>query len=134
MPALCKRIFLILRLFVRCYSIFEDITMNIDITKANPLAFAGYSEAEIKAELERRQLVMAEYEKYRESTGGLTYADSSLIYNVSQKVWDKFAKDFAEFKLREVERARGRKIAGWTCAGVLASATIGAIVLIAKSR
>ncbi len=108
--------------------------MNIDITKAHPLAFAGYSEAEIKAELERRQLVMAEYEKYRESTGGLTYADSSLNYNEYQKVWDKFAKDFAELKLREVERARGRKIAGWTCAGVLASATIGAIVLIAKSR
>jgi hypothetical protein len=108
--------------------------MNIDINKANPAAFAGQSPAEIKAELERRALVIAEYEKYRESTRGLTYADSSLIYNVSQKVWDKFAKNFAEFKLREVERARGRKIAGWTCAGVLTGAAIGAIVLLAKSR
>ena len=108
--------------------------MNIDITKANPLAFAGYSEAEIKAELERRQLVMTEYEKYRETTPGLAYADSFLIYNVSQKVWDNFSKNFAEFKAKEIERARGRKIAGWTCAGVLTGAAIGAIVLLAKSR
>jgi len=108
--------------------------MNIDITKANPVAFEGKSEAEIKAELERRQLVMAEYEKYRESTRGLAYADSILIYNVSQKVWDNFAKNFAEFKAKEIQRARGRKIAGWTCAGVLTGAAIGAIVLLAKSR
>ena len=49
MPALCKRIFLMLRLFVRRYSISEDLTMNIDINKANPVAFAGQSETEIKA-------------------------------------------------------------------------------------
>lgn len=108
--------------------------MNIDINKANPVAFAGQSPAEIKAELERRALVMAEYEKYRETTRGLVYADSILIYNVSQKVWDKFAANFAEFKAKEIERARGRKIAGWTCAGVLTGAAIGAIVLLAKSR
>ena len=108
--------------------------MNIDITKANPVAFAGYNEAEIKAELERRALVIEEYEKYRESTRGLVYADSILIYNVSQKVWDSFAKNFAEFKAKEIQRARGRKIAGWTCAGVLTGAAIGAIVLLAKSR
>ena len=108
--------------------------MNIDITKANPVAFAGYSEAEIKAELERRQLVMAEYEKYRETTRGLVYVDSILIYNVSQKAWDNFAANFAEFKAKEIQRARGRKIAGWTCAGVLTGAAIGAIVLLAKSR
>ena len=108
--------------------------MNIDITKANPVAFAGYSEAEIKAELERRALVITEYEKYRETTRGLVYADSILIYNVSQKVWDEFAKNFAEFKAKEIERARGRKIAGWTCAGVLTAAAIGAVVLLAKAR
>ena len=108
--------------------------MNIDINKANPVAFVGLSETEIKAELERRALLMAEYEKYRETTRGLVYVDSILIYNVSQKVWDKFAKNFNEFKAKEIERARGRKIAGWTCAGVLTSAAIGAIVLLAKSR
>ena len=108
--------------------------MNIDITKANPVAFEGKSEAEIKAELERRQLVMAEYEKYRETTRGLVYVDSALIYSVSQKVWDNFSKNFEEFKAKEIERARGRKIAGWTCAGVLTGAAIGAIVLLAKSR
>ena len=108
--------------------------MNIDMTKVNPVAFEGKSEAEIKAELERRALLIAEYEKCRESTRGLTYADSILIYNVSQKVWDKFAANFAEFKRKEIERARGRKIAGWTCAGVLTGAAIGAIVLLAKSR
>ena len=108
--------------------------MNIDINKANPMAFAGQSPAEIKAELERRAVIITEYEKYRESTRGLAYVDSILIYNVSQKAWDKFAANFAEFKLREVERARGRKIAGWTCAGVLTGAAIGAIVLLAKSR
>ena len=108
--------------------------MNIDITKANPVAFAGYNEAEIKAELERRAVLMEEYEKYRETTRGLVYVDSILIYNVSQKVWDKFAKNFNEFKAKEIERARGRKIACWTCAGVLTSAAIGAIVLLAKSR
>ena len=108
--------------------------MNIDINKANPVAFAGQSETEIKAELERRALLMAEYEKYRETTRGLVYADSILIYNVSQKAWDNFAANFAEFKRKEIERARGRKIAGWTCVGVLTSAAIGAIVLLAKSR
>ena len=108
--------------------------MNIDITKANPVAFAGYNEAEIKAELERRALVIEEYEKYRESTRGLAYVDSILIYNVSQKAWDNFAANFAEFKRKEIERARGRKIARRTCAGVLTSAAIGAIVLLAKSR
>ena len=106
----------------------------IDMTKVNPVAFEGKSEAEIKAELERRQTIMAEYEKYRETTRGLVYVDSALIYNVSQKVWDDFAKNFAEFKVKEIQRARGRKIARWTCAGVLTSAAIGAIVLIAKSR
>ena len=108
--------------------------MNIDINKANPVAFVGLSETEIKAELERRALLMAEYEKYRETTRGLVYVDSILIYNVSQKAWDNFAANFAEFKRKEIERARGRKIAGWTCAGVLTSAAIGAIVLLAKSR
>ena len=108
--------------------------MNIDINKANPVAFVGLSETEIKAELERRALLMAEYEKYRETTRGLVYVDSILIYNVSQKVWDNFAANFAEFKRKEIERARGRKIAGWTCAGVLTGAAIGAIVLLAKSR
>ena len=108
--------------------------MNIDITKANPVAFAGQSETEIKAELERRAAVMAEYEKYRESTRGLAYVDSILIYNVSQKAWDNFAANFAEFKRKEIERARGRKIAGWTCGGVLTAAAIGAVVLLAKAR
>ena len=108
--------------------------MNIDMSKVNPVAFEGKSQDEIIAELQRRAVLMAEYEKYRETTRGLVYADSSIIYNVSQKVWDNFAKNFAEFKLREVERARGRKIAGWTCAGVLTGAAIGAIVLLAKSR
>ena len=108
--------------------------MNIDINKANPVAFVGLSETEIKAELERRAVIITEYEKYRESARGLAYVDSSLIYNVSQKAWDNFAANFAEFKRKEIERARGRKIAGWTCAGVLTSAAIGAIVLLAKSR
>ena len=108
--------------------------MNIDITKANPVAFAGKSETEIKAELERRAAVMAEYENIRQNTKGLLYVDSFIIYDVSQEVWDKFAANFAEFKAKEIQRARGRKIAGWTCAGVLTGAAIGAIVLLAKSR
>ena len=108
--------------------------MNIDINKANPVAFAGQSETEIKAELERRALVMAEYEKYRETTRGLVYADSILIYNVSQKVWDKFAANFAEFKRKEIERKRNRKITCWTWGGVIAATAAAAVVIVAKSR
>ena len=108
--------------------------MNIDMSKVNPVAFEGKSQDEIIAELQRRAVLMEEYEKYRETTRGLVYVDSILIYNVSQKVWDNFAANFAEFKRKEIERARGRKIAGWTCAGVLTGAAIGAIVLLAKSR
>ena len=108
--------------------------MNIDITKANPVAFAGQSPAEIKAELERRALLMAEYEKYRETTRGLFYADSILIYNVSQKVWDKFAANFAEFKRKEIERKRNRKITCWTWGGVIAATAAAAVVIVAKSR
>lgn len=108
--------------------------MNIDINKANPVAFAGQSETEIKAELERRALLMAEYEKYRETTRGLVYADSILIYNVSQKVWDKFAANFAEFKRKEIERARSRKITCWTWTGVIAATAVAAVVIVAKSK
>ncbi len=108
--------------------------MNIDINKANPVAFAGQSETEIKAELERRALLMAEYEKYRETTRGLVYADSILIYNVSQKVWDKFAANFAEFKRKEIERKRNRKITCWTWGGVIAATAAAAVVIVAKSR
>ena len=108
--------------------------MNIDINKANPVAFAGQSETEIKAELERRALLMAEYEKYRETTRGLVYADSILIYNVSQKVWDKFANNFAEFKRKEIERARSRKITCWTWGGVIAATAAAAVVIVAKSK
>ena len=108
--------------------------MNIDINKANPVAFAGQSPAEIKAELERRALLMAEYEKYRETTRGLVYADSILIYNVSQKVWDKFAANFAEFKRKEIERKRNRKITCWTWGGVIAATAAAAVVIVAKSR
>ena len=108
--------------------------MNIDINKANPVAFAGQSETEIKAELERRALLMAEYEKYRETTRGLVYADSILIYNVPQKVWDKFAANFAEFKRKEIERKRNRKITCWTWGGVIAATAAAAVVIVAKSR
>ena len=108
--------------------------MNIDINKANPVAFADQSKTEIKAELERRALLMAEYEKYRETTRGLVYADSILIYNVSQKVWDKFAANFAEFKRKEIERKRNRKITCWTWGGVIAATAAAAVVIVAKSR
>ena len=108
--------------------------MNIDITKANPVVFAGQSPAEITAELARRAVLMEEYEKYRETTCGLTYADSSLIYNVSQKVWDKFAANFAEFKRKEIERARSRKITCWTWGGVIAATAVAAVVIVAKSK
>ena len=108
--------------------------MNIDINKANPVAFAGQSPAEIKAELERRAVIITEYEKYRESTRGLAYVDSILIYNVSQKAWDNFAANFAEFKRKEIERARGRKIAGWTWGGVIAATAAAAVVIVAKSK
>ena len=108
--------------------------MNIDMSKVNPMAFEGKSEAEIIAELQRRALVMAEYEKYRETTRGLFYADSILIYNVSQKVWDKFAANFAEFKRKEIERARSRKITCWTWGGVIAATAAAAVVIVAKSK
>ena len=108
--------------------------MNIDINKANPLAFVGLSETEIKAELERRVLVIAEYEKYRERSPGLVYTDSSLIYSVSQRVWDKFAANFAEFKRKEIERARNRKITCWTWGGVIAATAVAAVVIVAKSK
>ena len=108
--------------------------MNIDINKANPLAFVGLSETEIKAELERRALLMAEYEKYRETTPGLVYADSILIYNVSQKAWDNFAKNFTEFKRKEIERKRNRKITCWTWGGVIAATAVAAVVIVAKSK
>ena len=108
--------------------------MNIDINKANPVAFAGQSETEIKAELERRALLMAEYEKYRETTRGLVYVDSILIYNVSQKAWDNFAANFAEFKRKEIERKRNRKITCWTWGGVIAATAAAAVVIVAKSR
>ena len=108
--------------------------MNIDITKANPVVFAGQSPAEIKAELERRAVIITEYEKYRESTRGLAYVDSILIYNVSQKAWDNFAANFAEFKRKEIERARNRKITCWTWGGVIAATAVAAVVIVAKSK
>jgi hypothetical protein len=53
---------------------------------------------------------------------------------VSQKVWDNFAKNFAEFKAKEIQRARSRKITCWTWGGVIAATAVAAVVIVAKSR
>jgi hypothetical protein len=68
-----------LRLFVRRYSISEDLTM-FDITKVNAVAFAGRSDAEIAAEIGIRLAVLDDYNDYREKhCPSLTFIQTLVI-------------------------------------------------------
>lgn len=123
-----------LRLFVRRYSISEDLIM-FDITKVNAVAFAGRSDAEIAAEIGIRLAVLDDYNDYREKhCPSLTFIGSDYVYSANQPCWDKFVKTFNEFKTKEVQRKRQRKVVCWTWGSVIAATAVAAVVIIAKSK